>query len=223
MRRIPEPELMDDPEQARAYAQADFSEPHEAFVRHFRERFPGFERGHVLDLGCGPADVTVRFARAYPATLITAIDGSGPMLDLARRRVEDEGLAARVRLVPLRLPARLDGGHDAVISNSLLHHLADPAVLWATVRAAARPGAPVFVMDLMRPHSIKEAERLTALYAAQAPAVLRKDFFNSLLAAYQPREVAAQLAAAGLGHFRVEPVSDRHLAAWGIVPAGKET
>lgn len=32
LKRIPEPELMGDPEQARAYANADFSVPHRAFA-----------------------------------------------------------------------------------------------------------------------------------------------------------------------------------------------
>jgi 2-polyprenyl-3-methyl-5-hydroxy-6-metoxy-1,4-benzoquinol methylase len=105
--------------------------------------------------------------------------------------------------------------YDAVISNSLLHHLADPAVLWDTIKQAAKPGALVFVMDLLRPHSIEEAERLTATYAGAAPAVLRKDFFNSLLAAYQPDELRAQLYATGFGHLHIEQVSDRHVVIWG--------
>lgn len=222
MERTPEPELMDDMEQARAYAEADFSEPHQAFVEHFRARFPDFRGGRVLDLGCGPADVTVRFAHAFPDTHLTALDGSAPMLAFARRRVEAEDLAGRIELVLRRLPAAVAGGYDAVISNSLLHHLADPAVLWDTIRMAGRPGACVLVMDLMRPSSIEEAERLVACHAADAPAVLRRDFFNSLLAAYQPREVAAQLAAAGFTRFRVEAVSDRHLLAWGRLPEGKD-
>ncbi|HEX6174620.1 MAG TPA: SAM-dependent methyltransferase, partial [Candidatus Binatia bacterium] len=62
MERIPEPELMDEDEQARAYALADFAEPHNHFVELFRECFPDEAiTGHVLDLGCGPADVTLRF------------------------------------------------------------------------------------------------------------------------------------------------------------------
>ncbi len=40
MKRIPEPELMNSPEQARAYAEADFSEPHNMFVEKFAECFP---------------------------------------------------------------------------------------------------------------------------------------------------------------------------------------
>lgn len=216
MQRIPEPELMDDLEQACAYANADFSEPHQAFVRHFQERFPEFEHGHVLDLGCGPADVTMRFARAYPAVSVTGIDGAAAMLALGRELLARQELADRVTLVQAYLPAPLERRYDAVISNSLLHHLADPAVLWEAIRQGARPGAPVFVMDLLRPHSIESAERLTATYAADAPAVLRKDFFNSLLAAYQPAEIAAQLPAR-LAHLRIEPVSDRHVVVWGNV------
>ena len=53
MKRIPEPELMDEVEQARAYAAADFSEPHQAFVKHFRQRFADYDPKQVLDLGCG--------------------------------------------------------------------------------------------------------------------------------------------------------------------------
>lgn len=217
MQRIPEPELMDDLEQARAYAEADFSEPHQAFVRHFRERFPDFARGAVLDLGCGPADVTMRFATAYPEAAVTGVDGAEPMLALGRERLARHGLGDRVELVRLRLPAPLEKRYDAIISNSLLHHLADPAVLWDSIRQAARPGACVFVMDLTRPHSIEAAERLAATYAAEAPAVLRKDFFNSLLAAYQPEEIAAQLRAAGLAHLKIGEVSDRHVAVWGRI------
>ena len=65
MERIPEPELMDDPAQAYAYANADFSEPHQAFVERFTQCFPGHAPRRVLDLGCGAADITIRFARAY--------------------------------------------------------------------------------------------------------------------------------------------------------------
>ena len=55
MKRIPEPELMDEIEQVRAYAEADFEEPNSLFVSLFKERFPGHDtRGVVLDLVCGP-------------------------------------------------------------------------------------------------------------------------------------------------------------------------
>jgi hypothetical protein len=45
--------------------------------------------------------------------------------------------------------------------------------------------------------------------------VLRKDFRNSLFAAFEPREVVAQLRDAGLAGLDVGVVSDRHLAVLG--------
>jgi SAM-dependent methyltransferase len=218
MERIPEPELMEDPEQARAYALADFSEPHEAFVRHFQRLFPDFAHGRVLDLGCGAADVTIRFARAYSRATLEGIDGAEPMLELGREAVARAGLDSRIVLRSLHLPAAgLNGGYDAVISNSLLHHLAEPETLWQAVAKAARPGAPLLVMDLLRPASRDAALGLVRLHAGDAAPVLARDFFNSLLAAYRPGEVARQLRAAGLAHLDVEPVSDRHWLVWGHV------
>ena len=66
MQRIPEPELMDEFDQARAYAAADFSEPNERFVELFLATFPGFDRGTILDLGCGPGDIALRLAGRLP-------------------------------------------------------------------------------------------------------------------------------------------------------------
>src|SRR6266542_975618 len=141
--RIQEPELMDTTAQARAYAAADFAEPHDAFVARFGERFPDFTSGRVLDLRCGTADVTVRFARAYPAARVRGVDGAQAMLDEGTRAVQDAGVGDRVTLELLRLPHPSLAGaeYDAVVSNSLLHHLADPAVLWATIEAADAAGS----------------------------------------------------------------------------------
>lgn len=217
--RIPEPELMDTAEQAAAYADADFAQPHDALVAMFRERFPGLVSGRLLDLGCGPADVTVRLAQVLPGVQVDGVDGAAEMLDRGRERVAAAGLSDRVTLTRLRLPAPAQhwarqGLYDAVVSTSLLHHLADPAVLWATIDAAARPAAAVFVWELRRPASTGAARALVDAYSGGEPEVLRTDFFNSLCAAYTVAEVRAQLAGAGL-RLAVEPVGDRHLVAWG--------
>lgn len=220
--RIPEPELMDTPEQAAAYAAADFAEAHDALVLAFRERFPAFGSGRMVDIGCGPADVTVRLARAHPHVSVDGVDGDAEMLRHGRIRVEAAGLGERVRLDEVRLPAgpavwAARGGYDAVVSTSLLHHLADPMALWTTVRAAASPAAAVFVWELRRPPTTDAAQALVDTYAGDEPEVLRADFYNSLCAAYTEREIQDQLAAAGLD-LEVEPLGDRHLLIWGRAP-----
>jgi len=219
--RQPEPELMDGEAQARAYAEADFTEPHNHFIDRFRSTFPDRPiTGTILDLGCGPADITLRFAHAFPECRLEGVDGAPAMLARGNAAVRRAGLEERVRLRQGYLPgATLPQDHyDAVISNSLLHHLADPAVLWESIRNHARPGAAIFVMDLRRPTSRAAAQRLVARYAAEEPEILRHDFFHSLLAAYRPEEVATQLAAAGLERLTVETLSDRHLTVHGTLP-----
>lgn len=219
MRRVPEPELMDDPAQAEAYASADFREPHDAFVAHFARLFPEFREGRVLDLGCGAADITIRFARAYPGTRLDGVDGAAAMLALGRNAVARARLEARITLIERRLPdpALAGAAYDAVICNSLLHHLADPCVLWQTVAAAVRPGAPALVMDLLRPVSREAAQALVNLHAAGAPMLMQRDFLHSLCAAYRPEEIRAQLEASGPAGLALEVVSDRHWIVWGRI------
>jgi SAM-dependent methyltransferase len=223
MDRTPEPELMDEPAQAAAYAEADFEAPHSRFVELLLGRFPAEALGdHVLDLGCGPADITVRVARAVPTAQFDGVDGAAAMLDEGRARLEREpdALSDRIRLVHDRLPdATLPrAAYSAILSNSLLHHLHDPDVLWRSVTRYGAPGALVFVMDLRRPDSEDAVDRLVAEHAAGEPDVLRRDFRHSLHAAFTPDEVRDQLARHGLGAFSVEVVSDRHLIAYGRCP-----
>lgn len=218
MERIPEPQLMDDFEQARAYAMADFDEPHSLFIALFQERFPDEAmEGVALDLGCGPGDITRRFAHVFSACRIHAIDGAESMLMFARQMIDFEMLHERVRLFKRMLPTDTlpKEQYDAVICNSLLHHLDEPMVLWQTLNRFAKSGAAIFVMDLMRPETLAQAESMRLQYAANEPQVLQQDFYNSLLAAYTPDEVKAQLHEAGLDHLRVEVVSDRHLLVSG--------
>jgi len=220
MERTPEPELMNDAAQAAAYAAADFEAPHTRFIALFREKFPEVEiTGEVLDLGCGPGDIALRFARAFDRCRVVGLDGSQEMLKAGRgiQFRQPPELRDRVLLVHGLLPATDLHGQtfDTVISNSLLHHLHDPAVLWNAVRKFARPGARVFIGDLRRASTNTEAEQLTHQHCRGEPEVLRQDFFNSLLAAFTAEEIRAQLKTAGLEHFSVEEVGDRHVVIWG--------
>ena len=218
MQRLPEPELMDDPAQAAAYARADFEAAHSAIVEQFLRVFADPEPPHtMLDLGCGPADIAIRFARLYPDCKIDAVDGAQCMLQQAQTCIEAAALQHRITLHLQRLPncELPDTSYGAIVSNSLLHHLHEPQHLWSTVRRYASDRTAIFICDLCRPPSVRQAHALVARYAAGEPGILRRDFYNSLLAAFTPDEVRAQLDTAGLQGLRLELISDRHLLAYG--------
>lgn len=224
MQRTPEPELMDAPAQARAYAEADFSESNQGFVDRFialaetNRRNPGC----VLDLGCGPGDICIRLARSLPDWQIVGLDAGPNMLMLASAAVAEAKLADRIDLVQDQLPCRLpDREFTAIVSNSLLHHLPDPMSLWATVAEQAPAGCLIQIMDLHRPDSEAQARALVSTYAADAPEVLASDFYNSLLAAYTAREVAVQLERCGMDRLEISRPSDRHWLVQGVLGAGR--
>ena len=219
MQRIPEPEeLMDEAAQALAYASADFSEANRLFADLLTSQATGPVSGRLLDLGCGPADIPIELAGRYPDLQIDAVDGARSMLDLAQRNIDaDQRSNTRIRLICAYLPSdELPAeAYQFIVSNSLLHHLARPETLWQTIARCAAPGAQVLIMDLARPASALAADAIVETYALDEPEVLRRDFRNSLFAAYRVSEVEAQLQAAGLHTLDVAMVSDRHLAVSG--------
>jgi ubiquinone/menaquinone biosynthesis C-methylase UbiE len=273
MHRRPEPELMDLPEEAAAYAQADFADVNQAFVDRLCELCPSLasEATHestpslgsgaspdprgapsgvrVLDLGTGPGDIPIRLIRrrfapqriselpppaanlpplTHPGSMglrpvwtITAIDASAAMLRLARAAVRQAGMDATIFLVRAdakRLPFA-DGSFDVIMSNSILHHVADVDAFWSETRRVGRPGAFLFLRDLARPSSDAAARAIVDQYAGGESALLREEFHRSLLSAYTPAEVRAQLERAGLPALQVAISSDRHLDAWGMTGA----
>jgi cyclopropane fatty-acyl-phospholipid synthase-like methyltransferase len=218
MPRVLEPELMEDEEQCVAYAQADFEEENQGFVDRFREYFPDLTAGHVLDLGCGPGDIPIRFVRALSGCRVTGVDASPTMIRLAEEAVRQAGCADRVTLRCARVQSlALSEPADAAMSNSLLHHLPNPLQFWYGLKKLVKPGSFVLVMDLLRPESPEEAQAIVDCYAVEEPAILRRDFYNSLLAAFTEDEVAAQLAELNLSRLLIDVVDDRHWVVGGRI------
>lgn len=216
MERVLEPELMDDERQSIAYARADFSSSNQFFVDGVINEFPR-PLSTAVDIGCGPGDVMIRLARALPDLRITAIDASAPMITLARGAVMTEGLSDRIELVQGYVPGVALNAHsfDAVLSKDLLHHVPDPSVLWKEIARLARPGAVIYVMDLVRPSTPEEARRIVDRVAAREDPILREDFYNSLCAAFTVDELREQVAAAGLD-LEVRQAGDRHAIISGV-------
>jgi ubiquinone/menaquinone biosynthesis C-methylase UbiE len=113
-------------------------------------RAAGIWRGaRVLDLGCGPGDVTLAAADLVgPAGHVVGVDCSAPALDLARRRAFVGGYSnvsfELAEIDAYRPPHRL----DAVVGRQVLMYQADPAATLARMRAWMAPGAVVCMQEM---------------------------------------------------------------------------
>jgi len=210
--RVPEKELMDDVSQATAYANANFEEPHEFFVELLNSYVSNLNHSKLLDIGTGDGDIAIRVAKKFNDSSIYGFDGSLPMLDLAKRKINENNLSERIHIEHslIQDSPYKEISFDGIICNSVLHHVNDTKSYWNYVINKAIEKSWFFIMDLARPNSISQAESLVMLYAKNESNQLKLDFYNSLLAAYTIEEVKLQLSQACDGEYVAIMVSDRH-------------
>lgn len=215
--RIPEKEIMDDEEQAAAYSNADFSEPHNLFVDLALKFLALQNNASVLDIGIGDADIAIRLVKKLPSISVTGFDGSLAMLDNARKKIQKEGLSTKILYRHDLIKNKPFGKtkFDAIISNSVLHHVEKPNLFWSFMKNKMHKKSKFFVMDLLRPESIREAESLIGKYAHNETKQLKRDFYNSLLAAYTLDEVKGQLKKNHFLKCHVDQITDRHFVVFG--------
>jgi ArsR family transcriptional regulator len=107
------------------------------------------------DLGCGTGQMTMTLA-PFVARVI-AVDGSGEMLQAAKRRLRgfDNVELRRGDLESLPID---DRSLDAAVVALVLHHVPDPARVLAEAARVLKPGGRVLVVDML-PHDREEYRR----------------------------------------------------------------
>ena len=94
----------------------------------------------VLDVGCGNGAVSLEAARAVgPSGRVTGVDLSAPMLGVARRRAEEQGIDVDFVQGDAQT-ASFDQPFDVVVSRFGVMFFDDPEVAFANLARAARPG-----------------------------------------------------------------------------------
>jgi len=108
-------------------------------------RLAGLRPGmRVLDVGCGPGDVSFIAARLVsPTGTVLGVDAAPEMIALARARATEQGLSA-VHFTQATIDAiALDEPADAVVGRLILMHLPDPAATLRQLSAWVRPGGTI--------------------------------------------------------------------------------
>jgi 2-polyprenyl-3-methyl-5-hydroxy-6-metoxy-1,4-benzoquinol methylase len=108
-------------------------------------RLAGLRPGmRVLDVGCGPGDVSFIAARLVgPTGTVHGVDAAPEMIELARARAAEQGLSA-VHFTQAAIDAiTVDEPVDAVVGRLILMHLPDPAATLRHLSTLVRPGGVV--------------------------------------------------------------------------------
>lgn len=208
--RVLEPEVMESPAEARDYNNMDHSHVNRIFVDDLVGA--GFRGGDVLDLGTGTALIPIELARRESECRIMATDAAISMLELARLNIEVAGFIDRVQLShsDAKSMGFANGMFDWVISNSIVHHIPEPARVLAEAWRVTKVGGWLFFRDLARPDSVEDVDRLVAIYAADCNSEQRKLFRDSLFAALTLEEVRELVEKLGARPESATLTSDRH-------------
>jgi SAM-dependent methyltransferase len=164
------------------------------------------ESFRVLDIGCGTGQTTRDAARRATAGSALGVDLSSPMLELARRRAESEGLAnATFRQVDAQVHPFPDKHFDVVVSRHGAMFFGDAAAAFANIARATRPGGRLALLSWQPVERNEWSSSFRAALAAgrELPAPPRRP--GTLSDPDQTREL---LTSAGFTEVRVRAVEE---------------
>ncbi len=211
---------MDTEEAASDYDTMDHSAVNALFCEDLAAVLNMGDAPRLLDVGTGTAQIPIELCKRYPQCTVVALDLAAAMLAKARQNVRAADLSDRIelRLADAKDP-KFTETFDAVVSNSIVHHIAEPKSVLAAICERASPGGVIFVRDLARPADVKALEAIVDRYApetgdddqARARSThQRKLFRDSLHAALTLEEVRALVTELGIDPEAVTLTSDRH-------------
>ncbi len=218
LHRILEPELMDEQDEVLEYDRMDHREINQLFVSDFlqhtltNKRCQQAASFEILDLGTGTALIPQVLIAQEKRCHVTAVDKGPNMIAFAKKRLDENGKSHRIDTqVEDSCQLSFEANRfDAIISNSLIHHLPEPIHCFREAVRVLRPGGLIFFRDLYRPDNKSEIEQLVERHAANETAVQQQFLRQSLEAALTLEEVEQLLQSVPALKSELTQTSDRH-------------
>ena len=229
MERIPEPELMKKKEQVISYDEADFSEGEFNLVNqisHYllRKKISLNEKDLIVDLGCGPGNISEKLALKWPNTEVVGIDGSKEMIlraennkEISKNKRNLKNLRyicsdiKDIKLTDFLLKKEI----SLLVSNSLIHHITHLEDFFDTIRSLSSNSTVNFHKDLKRPLDEKTALELKVQCSTKYNKILTNDYYASLRASYTFKELKNFTLRNDLSSLEVFEDGDKYLIVYG--------
>ncbi len=230
MKRKAEPELMKRREQVIAYSEGDFNEGENNFIKFINNylknnRIKLSNKDLIVDLGCGPGNITEKLSINWPHVNVLGIDGSEEMIlkaksnknkkELFRASNNLNYLCADVKKITLKdISAKKV---SLLVSNSLIHHINHLDQFFEFLLTLSTKETINFHKDLIRPNDKKTAIQLKAKCLNEFSSILADDFYASLLASYTREELKNKVIEKKLFNMDVIQENNKYLILYGKV------
>ena len=229
MERIPETELMEKKDQVISYDEADFSEGEFNLVNQInyyllKKKISLGEKDLIVDLGCGPGNISEKLAIKWPNTEVVGIDGSKEMI--VRAEYNKKISTHQKKLKNLRYICSdikdIKSNNflskkkiSLLVSNSLIHHITHLEDFFNTIRSLSSNITVNFHKDLKRPYDEQSALKLKARCSSKYNEILTNDYYASLRASYTFKELKKFTLENDLSSLDVLEDGDEYLIVYG--------
>ena len=231
MERVPEPELMEEKEQVISYDEADFSEGEVNLINQInqyllKKNISLGEKDLIVDLGCGPGNISEKLAIKWPNTAVLGIDGSKEMIMRAehnKRICVNQRNLKNLRYIcsdikEIKLNNLLPKKEiSLLVSNSLIHHITYIEDFFNTIKSLSSNSTVNFHKDLKRPIDEKSALELKEQCSKTYNETLTNDYYASLKASYTFKELKNFTLENNLSSLEVFEDGDKYLIVYGNV------
>jgi ubiquinone/menaquinone biosynthesis C-methylase UbiE len=134
----------------------------------------GFQKGKILDAGCGFGASLTEIVRAFPETEAVGVDLAEPLLERARCLSDEKNLSDRISFEKRsveELPYD-DQSFDVVINIFMLHIVENPAAMLNEIERVLKPTGHLLIKDLRRTWLGRLARDLRKAYTLEESQIL---------------------------------------------------
>ena len=231
MERTVEPELMEREDQVDSYAKADFSEGENNLIsqiNHYliKNNIHLSEKELIVDLGCGPGNISEKLSTKWPNANVIGIDGSKEMIRIAELNKNKSSNLSRLKNLHY-ICANIkeikasdispEKNISLLVSNSLIHHITYLEDFFNCIQRLSMNATINFHKDLKRPNDEKLALELKEKCAEKYNDILTNDYYASLKASYTSKELKNYIFKNKLFSLEVFEEGDQYLVIYGKV------